>query len=186
MWVSITFSYYAFFTWIPSLLVQGGMTIARSYGYSLSMFIAQIPGYFSAAWMNEKIGRQATIASYLFFGSLSAIGLASAHTDYAIMAAGVCLSFFMNGAYAGVYAYTPEVFPTEIRGTGTGTASAVGRLGAIASPMLVGWLYPRWGFAGVFGITTVVLLTGSLTVILFGISTRNRSLEEITAQELSH
>jgi MFS transporter, putative metabolite:H+ symporter len=51
--------------------------------------------------------------------------------------------------------------------------------------MLVGWLYPNFGFAGVFGTTTVVLLTGALAVIFMGIPTRNRSLEDITAQELS-
>ncbi len=185
MWLSITFSYYAFFTWIPSLLVASGMTITRSFGYSIAIYLAQIPGYFSAAYMNEKIGRQATIASYMILGGVSAIWLAVAGTDQTIMLAGICLSFFMNGTYAGVYAYTPELFPTEIRATGTGTASAVGRIGAIASPVLVGWLYPHFGFAGVFGTTTVVLLVGALAVMVMGIRTKDRSLEDITAEELA-
>lgn len=185
MWLSITFSYYAFFTWIPSLLVESGMTITRSFGYSIAIYLAQIPGYFSAAWMNEKIGRQRTIASYMILGGVSAIGLALSHSDDTVLVAGICLSFFMNGTYAGVYAYTPEIFPTAIRATGMGTASSIGRLGAIASPLLVGWLYPRFGFAGVFGTTTVVLMVGALAVIFMGIQTRNRSLEDITAEELA-
>src|SRR5882757_9560033 len=115
MWLSITFSYYAFFTWIPSLLVQNGMTITRSFSYSLVIYIAQIPGYFSGAWLNEKIGRQATIASYMVLGGVSALGLALTRSDAGIMLSGVLLSFFMNGTYAGVYAYTPEVFPTDVR-----------------------------------------------------------------------
>ncbi len=183
MWLSITFSYYAFFTWIPSLLVESGMTVTRSFGYSIAIFAAQIPGYFSAAWFNEKIGRQATIASYMVLGGLSAVALAISRADGAVMAAGVCLSFFMNGTYAGIYAYTPEIFPTAIRATGMGTASSVGRIGAIASPLLVGWLYPRFGFAGVFGTTTLVLLAGALAVLVMGVSTRNRSLEDIAAGE---
>jgi MFS family permease len=65
----------------------------------------------------------------------------------------------MNGTYGGIYAYTPEIFPTEVRATGVGTASSIGRIGAIVSPILVGWLYPNFGFAGVFGMTTVVLLS---------------------------
>jgi len=186
MWLSITFSYYAFFTWIPSLLVESGMTITRSFGYSIAIYLAQIPGYFSAAYMNERIGRQATIASYMILGGMSAIFLALSHSDDTVMLAGICLSFFMNGTYAGVYAYTPEIFPTELRATGTGTASAIGRLGAIASPVLVGWLYPHFGFAGVFGTTTAVLLTGALAVMVMGVKTRNRSLEDITAEELAH
>ncbi len=184
MWLSITFSYYAFFTWIPSLLVESGMTITKSFGYSIAIFAAQIPGYFSAAWLNERIGRQATIASYMILGGVSAVALALGHSDAAITAAGISLSFFMNGTYAGIYAYTPEIFPTAVRATGMGTASSVGRIGAIASPVLVGWLYPNFGFAGVFGTTTAVLLAGALAVMIMGVSTRDRSLEEISAGEL--
>lgn len=183
MWLSITFSYYSFFVWIPGLLVQNGMSITKSFGYSLTMYCAQVPGYFSAAFFNERIGRQATIATYMLLGGVSALGLAFAVSDGEIMAAGVLLSFFMNGTYAGVYAYTAEVFPTPIRTTGAGLASAIGRIGAIISPILVGYLYPNFGFAGVFGVTTTVLLVGALTVVLMGVPTRGRSLEEIAASE---
>ncbi|MDP9995955.1 putative MFS transporter [Variovorax boronicumulans] len=185
MWLSITFSYYSFFTWIPSLLIQNGMTITKSFGYSLVMYIAQIPGYFSAAWFNERIGRQATIVSYMLLGGLCALGLAFTHSDAQIMVAGVLLSFFMNGTYAGVYAYTPEVFPTQVRATGSGMASAIGRIGGITAPILVGFIYPTAGFAGVFGMTTAVLLLGAAAVTFMGIPTRGRSLEDIAAGELS-
>ncbi|MEM5296680.1 MFS transporter [Burkholderia sp. JPY481] len=185
MWLSITFSYYAFFTWIPGLLVQNGMTITRSFSYSLVMYLAQIPGYFSGAWLNEKIGRRATIVTYMALGGFSALGLALTHSDAEILTSGFLLSFFMNGTYAGVYAYTPEVFPTEVRATGMGVASAIGRLGAIAAPILVGFLYPRLGFVGVFGGTTLVLIIGALAVLIMGVSTRGRSLEEIAAMRLN-
>ena len=185
MWLSITFSYYSFFTWIPSLLVQNGMTITRSFGYSLVMYMAQVPGYFSAAWLNDRIGRQATIVSYMLLGGVAALGLAFTHSDSQIMVAGVLLSFFMNGTYAGVYAYTPEVFPTQVRATGAGLASAIGRIGGITAPILVGFIYPTAGFAGVFGMTTAVLLLGAAAVTFMGIPTRGRSLEDIAAGELS-
>jgi MFS transporter, putative metabolite:H+ symporter len=186
MWLSITFSYYSFFTWIPSLLIESGMTITRSFGFSIAIYLAQIPGYFSAAYMNEKIGRQATIASYMILGGASAIAMALSQGESMVMLAGICLSFFMNGTYAGVYAYTPEIFPTQVRATGMGTASSIGRIGAIVSPVLVGWLYPIFGFAGVFSMTTIVLLVGAAAVMFLGINTRNRSLEEITAEEFAH
>jgi nitrate/nitrite transporter NarK len=101
-----------------------------------------------------------------------------------IMVSGILLSFFMNGTYAGVYAYTPEVFPTDVRATGTGLASSIGRLGAIAAPILVGYVYPLLGFAGVFGATTLVLLTGAIAVVLMGVPTRGRSLEDIAAGQV--
>src|SRR5262245_32304250 len=185
LWLSITFSYYSFFTWIPTLLVQSGMTITRSFAYSISIYGAMIPGYYSAAYFNDRIGRRATIVSYLLLGGAAAIGLATAKSNQQIILAGVCLSFFMNGVYAGVYAYTSEVFPTRIRTTGVGLASAVGRLGAISAPILVGAIFPRFGFAGVFGVTTLVLLVGAVVVLLFGVRTDGRSLEAIAAGEFA-
>ncbi|WP_321960747.1 MFS transporter [Paraburkholderia sp. J7] len=181
MWFSVAFAYYSFFSWIPSLLVKEGLTLTKSFGYSIAIYGAQIPGYFSAAWLNERIGRKGVVASYMTLGGLAAIALAFSHTGVQITVAGVCLSFFMNGAFAGVYAYTPEVFPTAVRTTGTGSSSSFGRIGSVSAPILVGLVYPAFGFFGVFAMTTTVLLAGACVVFFLGIETRNRSLEDIEA-----
>ncbi|REE23211.1 putative MFS transporter [Paraburkholderia sp. BL27I4N3] len=183
MWFAIAFSYYAFFTWIPSLLVQHGMTLTKSFGFSLLMYAAQIPGYLSAAYFNERVGRQGTIATYMVLGGLSAVGMAFSDATWQIAVAGICLSFFMNGTFGGVYAYTPEIFPTHLRATGVGTSSSFGRIGAVIAPILVGLIYPTLGFAGVFGVTTCVLLAGAAIVLVFGIPTRGLALEEIATSE---
>ncbi|MFT8417990.1 MAG: MFS transporter [Acetobacter sp.] len=179
LWLSVTFSYYAFFSWLPTLLIARGFTMAHSFGFSIAICAAQIPGYFSAAYCNEKLGRKTTLVVYLSAAVVSAFGLAVAATPPAILAAGMLLSFFMNGTYASVYAYTPEVFPTDIRATATGMASAVGRVGAIVAPIAIGVLYPRTGFVGVFSLTAGILLLGALCILFFGPTTTNRSLEEI-------
>jgi putative MFS transporter len=182
MWFSVAFAYYSFFSWIPSLLLKEGLTMTKSFGYSIAIYGAQIPGYFSAAWLNERIGRKAVVASYMLLGGMAAIMLAFSHTGLQIMAAGIALSFFMNGAFAGVYAYTPEVFPTTVRATGTGSSSSFGRIGSVSAPILVGLVYPTLGFLGVFGMTTTVLLIGACVVFFLGIETRNRSLEDIEVE----
>jgi putative MFS transporter len=184
MWFSVAFAYYSFFAWIPSLLVKQGLTITQSFGYSIAIYGAQIPGYFSAAYLNERIGRKLVVSSYMLLGGVAAIALAFSHTEMEIMVTGICLSFFMNGAFAGVYAYTPEIFPTAVRTTGTGSSSSFGRIGSVSAPILVGMVYPMFGFLGVFGMTTAVLVVGACVVMIFGIETRNRSLEDIEAQEL--
>ena len=90
------------------------------------------------------------------------------------------LSFFLNGTYAGLYSYTPEVFPTWIRASGTGLASAFGRVGSILAPTIIGLSAASLGFGGVFGLTTAVLCVGVVCVVVFGLSTAGRSLEELT------
>ena len=184
LWLAITFSYYGFFTWIPTLLIKQGMTITKSFGYSIIIYLAQIPGYYSAAFISEKLDRKWTIVLYMLLGGVSAYLLANARSDSAITMAGFLLSFFMNGTYAGIYAYTPELYPTAFRTTGMGVASSFGRIGGLSAPIVIGYTFARIGFSGVFTITTVVLLIGALAVALLGIGTAGKSLEQITAEEV--
>jgi len=184
LWISITFSYYGFFTWIPSLLVKQGLTITKSFGYSIIIYLAQIPGYYSAAFVSEKLDRKWTIILYMIGGGLSAFCMANTHEQKLIVVFGSCLSFFMNGTYAGIYAYTPEVYPTAFRTTGMGVASSFGRLGGLSAPIVIGLVYARIGFGGVFTITTTVLLLGATAVGILGIRTSGKTLEQIAAEEM--
>jgi putative MFS transporter len=183
LWIAITFSYYGFFTWIPTLLVKQGMTITKSFGYSIVIYLAQIPGYYSAAFVSEKLDRKWTIVVYMVLGGVSAFLLSQARSDAAITLSGFWLSFFMNGTYAAIYAYTPELYPTTFRATGMGVASAFGRIGGLAAPIVIGNTFSRIGFGGVFLITTIVLVAGALAVALLGIGTAGKTLEQI-AREL--
>jgi MFS transporter, putative metabolite:H+ symporter len=180
VWFVITFSYYGFFSWIPTLLVERGYTVTKSFEFSIIIYLAQIPGYFSAAWCNERLDRRRTIAIYLIGSAASAFLMSQVDSAVAIVVSGALLSFFLNGVYAGLYAYTPEVFPTWVRTTGTGLASAFGRIGSITAPAIIGFFAVALGFAGVFTMTTIVLLVGVVTVLVFGLHTAGRPLEELT------
>ena len=180
LWITITFSMYGFFTWIPTLLVKQGMTVTKSFGFSLIMFVAQIPGCYSAAFLNEWLDRKWTIVLFLFLGALSAYFLSMARADAAITLCGFCLSLFMTGSFAGIYTYTPELYPTSIRSTGMGVASSFGRVGGLAAPLVIGFSYARIGFVGVFTITTCVLALGALAVGLLGVRTAGKTLEQIS------
>jgi putative MFS transporter len=183
LWFVITFSYYGFFSWIPTLLVERGITVTRSFEFSIIIYLAQIPGYFSAAWCNERLDRRRTIAIYLIGSAVSAFALSRVDTSPSIVTAGALLSFFLNGVYAGLYAYTPEVFPTWVRATGTGLSSAFGRIGSISAPAIIGFFAVSLGFAGVFTMTTFVLAVGVVTILVFGLHTAGRALEALTETE---
>lgn len=185
IWFVITFSYYGFFSWIPTLLVDKGLTITKSFNFSILIYLAQIPGYFSAAWFNERFDRKFTIASYLSGSAVSAYWLSQMTSPAWITAAGIALSFFLNGTYSGVYAYTPEVFPTWLRATGVGLSSSFGRIGSITAPLIIGVFATQWGFAGVFGMTTAVLVAGIVCTLLFAVRTQGRSLERIQQDQLN-
>jgi len=182
LWLAMTFSYYGFFTWIPSLLVKEGMTVTKSFGYTIVIYLAQIPGYYSAAFLSEKLDRKWTIVLYMMLGGATAFVMSGVRAEGSIMLVGSILSFFMNGTYAGIYAYTPELYPTAFRATGMGVASAFGRIGGLSAPIVVGYAYPRIGFGGVFAVITVVLVVGALGVAVLGIGTAGKSLEQISRE----
>ncbi|MBP2664331.1 MAG: naiP, partial [Firmicutes bacterium] len=46
IWFGIVYSYYGIFTWLPSLMVQQGHTVLKTFEYVLIMTVAQLPGYF--------------------------------------------------------------------------------------------------------------------------------------------
>ena len=52
------------------------------------------------------------------------------------------MQFFLFGMWSALYAYTPELYPTRIRATGTGFASAVGRIGSLIGPYVIGIILP--------------------------------------------
>lgn len=185
LWTSVTFSFYGFFVWIPSLLVSNGMTMTKSFTYTLIITVAQIPGYYSAAYFNERLSRKITIATYLAGGATSAYLLSTAQDSTQILIFGCFLSFFMNGCYAALYAYTPEVYATSLRATGMGTASAVGRIGGIAAPIIIGASYAELGFGGVFTLVMSALVVAAIGVLVFGVNTKGRTLEEISEEPLS-
>ncbi|KVE66093.1 MFS transporter [Burkholderia vietnamiensis] len=178
-WIAVIFCYYAFLVWIPSLLVTKGFTITRSFSFTILIYLAQIPGYYSAAYLNDRIGRKYTILAYMLVACLAALGLAFAAGDTEIVLYSMLLSFGMNGVIAGQYTYTAEIYPTAIRATGMGTASALARIGSIASPTIVGAAYPVLGFGGVFVLITAVLSVGGLGILFFGKNTQGVTLEGI-------
>lgn len=55
-WFFVNFSYYGAFTWMPSLLAHQFGSLTRSFGYTLLISLAQLPGYALAAWLVEVWG----------------------------------------------------------------------------------------------------------------------------------
>ena len=166
IWFCINLSYYGAFIWIPSLLVADGFTLVRSFSFTLIITLAQLPGYAAAAWLIEVWGRRATLAVFLVGSAVSAGAFGLADSEVSIIIAGCFLSFFNLGAWGALYAIGPELYPTHIRGRGTGAAAGFGRIASIISPLIVPpilaaagqpWLFAL--FASAFAIAAIAAFT---------------------------
>lgn len=165
IWFCVNLSYYGAFIWIPSLLVADGFSLVKSFSFTLIITLAQLPGYAAAAWLIEVWGRRSTLATFLVGSALAAGLYGMAGSEATIILAGCLLSFFNLGAWGALYAIGPELYPTALRGRGTGAAAGFGRLASILAPLIVpplvaaggvGWLFVL--FAAAFAIAALAAL----------------------------
>lgn len=175
VWFCVVFSYYGMFLWLPSVMVMKGFSMIKSFEYVLIMTLAQLPGYFSAAWLIEKAGRKMVLTVYLLGTAVSAYFFGSAESLALLLVSGMFLSFFNLGAWGALYAYTPEQYPTSIRGTGAGMAAGFGRIGGILGPLLVGYLVARGTeISMIFFIFCIAVVAAVAAIIFLGTETKQK------------
>ncbi len=173
LWFVIAFSYYGMFIWLPTVVQSNGFDMVKTFQYVLIMTLAQLPGYFSAAYLIETWGRKPVLITYMLGTAITAWLFSGSNTVTELLIWGSLLSFFNLGAWGGLYAYTPENYPAEIRGTGTGSAAGFGRIGSVISPLLVGVLVDKlFSYSQIFLIFTSVIVIGVIVLIIFGKETK--------------
>ena len=141
------------------------------------------------ALVNEYANRGNRRATIFWF---AAAALFLALLSIKLPGVGIYVSVFLAGVFVFssqvlVYAYVGHVYPASACGTAMGTASGVGRAGAISGPLIGGWLltvglaYP-WGFY----IFAVVAAIGAVCIALVN---RNPAPDEplpLTEDEADH
>ena len=161
VWFCVNFAYYGAFIWIPSILFAQGYDLVKSFGFTLVITLAQLPGYAVAAWLIEVWGRRPTLSALLAGATVSAVLFGTAAGEGAIIGAGMALSFFTLGAWGALYAVTPENYPASMRAPGAGWAAGVGRSASIIAPLTVPGLLALGGTPLLFTVFAVFFLVAA-------------------------
>jgi putative MFS transporter len=180
VWFCTLLGYYGITTWMGKLLADSGMTTAKSIGYVVLMALWGIPGFLIASVLLERWGRKPVIAGFILMSAVSAYVYGGAGTTAELLITGSVMQFFFFGMWSALYAYTPEVFPNRARATGCGTASAMGRVGALIGPLLVPLVLQNYGAGAAFAMAAVFFVLGGVIVLVLGPETRNKVLEDVS------
>ena len=168
LWFVIMFAYYGMFLWLPSVLIKRGFSVVHSFGYTLLMSVAQLPGYFLAAYLMGKLSRKRVLEIYLIGTIIGAFLFGTAQTVFMVVFSSCLLSFFTLGAWGIMIALTPTQYPIEVRGVGIGFTQSIGRIGATIGPYLIGFsLGMNLSIATIFFYFVIALVIGIL-VLIFG------------------
>lgn len=176
-WFCISLAYYGIFTWLPQAFVAQGFSSLQTYQNTFLLALAQVPGFFSAAYLIERLGRRNTLALYLVASGVFTFLFAIVTGFSGLLASAMLMSFFALGAWGSLYAWTPELYPTEIRTTGMGWASGMARVAGIITPTLGGILF---GYALVSALSTwaAAFVIGGIVVFLLGVETKSQGLSD--------
>ena len=92
----------------------------------------------------------------------------------------LAMSFALLGTWGGLYAYTPELYPTPLRATGMGVAGAMARVGGLLAPSAIALLIGA-SFELAIGLFAALLLLAALAVGRIDIETQGRPLGQPAA-----
>jgi MFS transporter, putative metabolite:H+ symporter len=171
------FGFYGFANWVPTLLVEKGITVTRSLQYSFIIAFAYPIAPLLAASFADRFERKWIICGACL--AIIAFGMAfSQFTASALLIlSGVLLTAAnMTMSYA-YHAYQTEVFPTAIRARASGLVYSMSRVSAMFSGFVVAYMLRVGGVGGVFGLITSAMILVIIVIATFGPNVRGKPLD---------
>lgn len=183
---------WGFLTFLPTFLRDEGFVGSRVSELLFLSALLAIPGAFLVAWLYGMWSSKKALVLYAAMTAAAVAGFAfidpdpGTSNDTAFVALVVVLLVASGGAISMLSPYAAEIFPTQLRGSGSGLAAASSKLGGIVGPPLVatvavlspGLVLPAIVSAVPVGIAAVVLWVS-------GVETRGRRLEDLGDPALS-
>jgi MFS transporter, putative metabolite:H+ symporter len=182
VWFVMISAYNGPVIWLPTLLAAAGYE--RPAQISLLVSIAMGVPVLAATLLIDRVGRKPVIICGLVMGALGAFGVALARSEAGLVVAAIAMAGGVLASWPVILSYAAEMYPTRIRATAAGWASAAARTGAILAPFLLAVLMRTWTSerAVALSIFAASLVVAALIVVFLGEETANLSLEETAEQ----
>ena len=95
---------YGLTTWLGALLQAKGFPVTKSVYYTILISLAGIPGFLTAAWMIEALGRKPTLIAALLAARSPVTSTAAPPNRPMIVIYGLCMQFCAFGMWSALYA----------------------------------------------------------------------------------
>ena len=172
--------YYGFASWVPTLLIESGIEVTRSLGYTFIIAIAAPIGPALGLLFTDRVERKWVISGAALVIAASGLVFTQAHGMWAVIFCGVALTLANNILSFAYHAYQPELFPTRVRAQAVGFVYSFSRLSTMFSAFVIAAILRGFGPPGVF-----VFIAGCMGVVaavigIFGPRTKDLPLEQIS------
>ena len=174
--------------WLPTLFVRYGFVIAKSFTYTMIIFIAVPISQVIAIWFQNKVSRKWALFIMTWGGTVFFILFGTSFQQHwpvwAMVGSQVCQVLLYNGVIVVLYTISAELFPTSVRTLGMGIVNGVGRIGAMLGPFILGvFLKENLSIGHILYLFALPPILGSACVVVaIKIDSRRKSLEEISME----
>jgi putative MFS transporter len=175
-WALISIAYYGVFVYLPVKLGAEGFGFMRGQEFLIVLALVQLPGFALSAYGVERWGRKPTLVGFLLLSAAGCLCYSFGSATAVVVGSTLLMSFALLGTWGALYAFTPEVYPTELRASGMGMAGAVARFGGLFAPSIVAPVMATH-FTLSLGMLAGFLALGALAILCVDVESRNRALE---------
>lgn len=181
---------WGFISFLPTFLRGAGFGAgAASFLLFLSAIVA-IPGTVLVAYTYGRWSSRRSMMAFAVASIVCALGLAwlapSQGSNRALVVGMLALLYAATGGVIAMLSpYTAEVYPTRLRGTGSGVSAGSSKLGG-----LVGGIATVTGLIGISTgmlqpalLVSIPMAIAAVLVAFYGVETRGRRLEELVERE---
>ena len=180
VWIFQTLGFYGFTAFVPTLLVAHGFDLVHSIGFAAMTSLGAVPGALLAWPISDRFGRKLPLVIVCIATAVSGILYGITFNAVTIVAFGFCVNVLIQTFAALLYTYTPELFPTEVRNSGSGFTYGMGRLVNIVGPFIVAALFGSLGYQSVFIYIAACWLVVAVTIAIFGPRSGKVTLEDLS------
>lgn len=179
---------FGFELWIPSNLQHLGLTEAGSFELLRNAALIGFPLNFVIAWMYGFWSSKRTIFLLTLLTAVSMLGFLFAgnsiiHHRVLLYILLIIPIWGISSVISVLSAYAAEIYPTKIRSRGSGLIAGFSKFGGVLVIAIVVAAIAPPSIAMTALIGAIPLIFAAIAIIFFGIETRKRKLEEITAEE---
>jgi AAHS family 4-hydroxybenzoate transporter-like MFS transporter len=169
---------YLFSLWLPTLARESGNSIETSLFASALFSLGGLVGSLLLGPISEKVGPHLTLAtSYLLVAVISIVLSTSGANVELLYSASFLVGIVAFGTWSALTALITKYYPPEIRATGVGYGSGIGRCGSMLSPWAVGLaLTNGWKAPQILLLPIIPALVAALCIVSVSVL-RRRSLD---------
>jgi AAHS family 4-hydroxybenzoate transporter-like MFS transporter len=160
-YLSCLLAVYLGFTWVPSMLAGAGLPSLAAAGltvFNLGGVVGAVVGSLVITRAGSR-GTMLTMTAGAIAGALvmRSMTIASTSDTVPIITMLAITGGLINAVQTTMYALAAHVYPTDIRSTGVGSATAIGRGGAILSTYAGAWALDAGGSRAFFTLVAAAM-----------------------------